>query len=461
MYTYQDFLEAKNEGKLTEFIKKAIEQYRSSDEYKTALIADEYEAQRNVTVMEFTKMLFTKDGGQVKDFTASNHKTACNYFHRLTTQRAAYSLGNGIAFSSSEQKLVKGKYVTVDAVKEKLGKTFDNILYRAGKFALIHGVSYLMWNLDHAEMFKLTEFCPLYDEEDGRLKAGFRFWSLDWQNRPATVVMYEPDGYTTFKTRKGSKGLDLVEDKAKRGYIAIVTHTEADGDIVTGYSNYSALPIIPFWGSDKHQSDLVGMRGDIDVYDLVKSGFANDVQDCAEIYWIISNAMGMNDDDLAKFRDRIKFQHIAVADTDNSPVSAHTQDIPVNAKETLLNRTRAQIYEDYGGLDVHTIAAGATNDHVDAAYQPMDEEADDFEYQVIEAVQGILSLMGIDDVPLFHRSRISNKKEQTETVMLAANHLDEETILRHLPFLTPDEVLNILANVDKESDERFEEGEEV
>ena len=455
MKTYQDWIEAKKNGETLDFIRAAIEEHRSSKEYKTALDADEYEAERNVTVMEFIKTMFTATGEKVEDFTATNSKMASNFFHKLTTQRCSYSLGNGISFPTAQQQVVNGQTVTVDTVKERLGKTFDTVLYWAAKYALNHGVSFLMWNLDHARFFKLTEFVPLYDEEDGRLKAGFRFWSLDWGSRPVTVVVYEPEGYTKYRTKKGGKGLDLVEAEPIRGYVANFVHTEADGDVLTGYSNYSDIPIVPLWGNTHHQSDLVGMRGKIDVYDLVSSGFADTVQECAEIYWIIGNAMGMNDADIAKFRDRLKLQHIAVADMDNSPVTPHTQEIPVTANEVLLSRTRAQIYEDYGAIDVHTIAAGATNDHIDCAYQSMDDEADDFEYQIIQAVQGILTLLGIEDTPIFKRNRVSNQTEQTNMVMMAADHLDEETLLNKLPFLTVDEVYKVQANKDREMAERL------
>ena len=108
---------------------------------------------------------------------------------------------------------------------------------------------------------------------------------------------------------------------------------------------------------------------------------------------------------------------------------------------------------------MHTIAAGATNDHIDAAYQPMDEEADDFEYQIIDAVRGILAIIGIDDVPLFHRNRVSNQKEQTEMIMLAANYLDDETIIRKLPFITPDEADEIAARKAQQDMDAFEEEE--
>ena len=117
--------------------------------------------------------------------------------------------------------------------------------------------------------------------------------------------------------------MDLAEFEPKRAYKQKIAHNNADPDEIVGESNYISIPIVPLWGNKHRQSDLVGLRSKIDSYDLVKSGFANDLEDCAQIYWIIGNAMGMDDSDLAKFRDKIKFQHIAVMDTDNSNISQY------------------------------------------------------------------------------------------------------------------------------------------
>ena len=73
---------------------------------------------------------------------------------------------------------------------------------------------------------------------------------------------------------------------------------------------------------------------------------------------------------------------------------------------------------------------------------------------------GILELIGIVDMPLFQRNRVSNQKERTEMVMLAAQYLDDETVLNKLPFITVDEVERILMAKDAESHDRFEEPEE-
>lgn len=447
MKTFQEFTEAVENGDLLDFIRIAINDHKASKDYKTALDADEYEAERNVTINEYVRYLYNTTGQKVVDFTAANNKIASNYLHRLVTQRITYSLGNGISFPTGEDE--------VDSIKEKLGKKFDTVLFKAARYARLHKVSYLFWNLDHADYFKFTEFCPLFDENDGRLKAGLRFWSLDWEKKPVTVVLYEQDGYTKYRTKPGSTGLDLMEYEPKRAYKQTIARTEVDPDEVIGESNYSDLPIIPFWGSSNHQSDLVGMRAKIDAYDLVKSGFANDLEECQEIFWIIGNAMGMTEGDISKFRDRLKLQKMAVMDTDNTNITPYRAEIPVTARKEMLDSLHNQLYDDYGALDVHTLSAGTTNDHIDAAYQPMDEEADDFEYQVIEAVQGILALMGIDEVPIFNRNRISNQNERTQMILLAAEYLDDETILKKLPFITPDEIKSILNKRDVESQATF------
>ena len=113
---------------------------------------------------------------------------------------------------------------------------------------------------------------------------------------------------------------------------------------------------------------------------------------------------------------------------------------------------------------MHTIAAGATNDHIDAAYQPMDENADDFEYQVIGLVRNLLYFAGVseeDSTPLFKRNRVSNQKETSDMVLSASQFLDDEAVLSHLPFVTVDEKNEILERKAELDMERFGEEEEM
>jgi len=438
--TFQDFEAEPNKAK---FVAQAIATYKNSDMYQTALLADEYDAQRNPTITEAVRTIFNISGQRVKDFTASNHRIACNLFNRLNTQRCMYSLGAGVTFVDPYEA-ARGE---ADTTKEALGQHFDHVLREAGYHALIHGVSYLFWDDGQVYDFTATEFVPLVDETDGSLRAGIRFWQLD-RTKPLHAVLYEADGFTKFSGESG----ELKEEAEKRAYKLTYHYTDAGDVVAVDEDNYVALPVVRMYGSRLKQSTLVGMREAIDAYDLIQSGFANDLSDCAQVYWILENYGGMDDDDLRVFLDRLKLNHIATADTSaGGKVTPYTQELPYQARKAFLDDIRARIYEDFGGLDVHTVAAGATNDHIDAAYQPLDENAADFEHWVADAVTSLLSLQGIDDVPIFRRARISNQKEQVEMLVQEAMWLDERTILRKLPNVTPDEYQAIIdANEDED-----------
>lgn len=85
-------------------------------------------------------------------------------------------------------------------------------------------------------------------------------------------------------------------------------------------------------------------------------------------------------------------------------------------------------------------------------------EADDLEFQVIEFVQQLGALLGIAEdkcTPQFKRNRISNQSEQVEMIVQEAAWLDEETIIKKLPNITPDEIEEIMKRKSAEDIDRF------
>lgn len=433
--SFQDYEKAQNKAA---YLRDIITWHKGTQDYITAVDADRYDCQQNTTIMAYARTYYDLMGSQRRDITSSNNRIASNFFNRLNTQRATYSLGNGVTFQN-------------EGLKERLGAKFDTVLMTAAYKALIHKVSFLFWNADHLHCFPLTEFAPLWDEETGALMAGVHYWRIA-PDKPEFAVLYELDGWQKFKADSDGSFIPMTDKRPYR-YTIMKAPADDEPEIIEEHG-YSSLPIVPLYGNRQRQSTLVGMKPAIDAYDLIRSGFANDLEDCAECYWIISNADGMDDVDLARFRDRMKLNHIVQAD--EGDVTPYTQEIPTNSRQAFLDMIREGIYEDFGALDVHTVAAGATNDHIDAGYQPMDENADDFEFQIIEAVQQILALIGEDDTPIFKRNRISNQTEQTAMVMSAAEYLDDETILEKLPFITHDEIADILKNREMEDYDKFE-----
>ncbi len=442
MLTYQDFLQNVGSG-LGTFLLRVIDEHKSSEAYRIARDAEQYDKQRNVTIMKFQKYLYTMKGSKIPDVISPNHKLASNFFNRFTTQLTQYLLGNGVTFSE-------------DGIKEKLGESFDTELQRAGKYALVDGVSFGFWDLDKLRIFKFTEFAPLYDEENGSLRVGIRFWQLA-PNKPLRMTLYEEDGYTEYIKHDRE---NVQELQPKRPYKLIVKSTQADGVEIYNGGNYPNFPIVPLYANDYHRSELIGLRENIDAYDLIKSGFANDL-DGHLLYWAIQNAGGMDDVDVARLLERIKTMGAAVTD-DGSVVNPHTIQIPYESRIAYLDRLEQDLYKDFGAMKSENISAGATTaTQIKSSYTPLDMKANGFEYQCIEFVQGILKLQGIDATPQFKRDKIANYQEETSMVLQSANYLDDETILKHLPFLSPDEIDDILARKEGEEARRYKIAEQI
>ena len=445
MITFQDYERflAKG-GKVIDFVYNVMKEHKNSEDYKTAYIADQYNRRRNVTISNYQKLLYSLSGEAVPDNYSANFKLKTNQFNRLITQLNQYELGNGVTWGKEDT----GK---------KLGKNFDSQLQDAGEKALVHKVSFGFWNKDHVEIFSFLEFAPLYDEENGSMRMGVRFWQLA-KDKPLRATLYEEDGYTDYIWYSGEQGQEL---HPKRDYIIHKETTNIGGTEIVGGENYASFPIVPFWGNKYHQSEFVGMREDIDAYDLIKSGFANDLDDVSQIYWVIQNAGGMDDIDLLEFMKRLKTLHVANVD-DNQTVTPQTINIPVEARETLLKRLRSDIYEDFMALDTKNIADGAvTATQIEAGYEPMNAKADKYEYCILNFISGILSLAGIEDNASFTRSVIVNSTEMIGNVLASAQYLSADYVAKKLLTLLGDgdQVDDILKEMDKEDMQRFGAGE--
>lgn len=449
MITYQDFEKVRegSEEQRMAFVQTIINDHKNSDLYRMAYIADQYNRHQNVTIREYQKMLYTVTGKAVPDNFSANFKMACRHFHRFLVQENQFLLGNGTTWDNKD-------------TNEKLGNKrypFDTQLQDAGMKALWGGVSFGFWNLDHVEVFSVLEFAPLYDEEDGSIKAGVRFWQVD-KDKPMRATLYELDGYTEYIWKEG-KAEALTN---KRAYVLKVRESEADGVEIYDAENYPTFPIVPLWANAEHQSELIGLREQIDCYDLIKSGFANTVDESSLIYWTIQNAGGMDDVDLAKFIERIKTVHAAVVEDDGARAESHTIEAPYESREALLERLNKDLYKDAMALDTENIASGAvTATQIKAAYEPLNSKCDDYEYCITDFVNRILLLAGIEDGTTFTRSMIINTTENIQTLLQAAQYLPAEYVTKKILTWMGDseQAEELLAQMNADDLDRFRDNE--
>ena len=378
-------------------------------------------------------------GKAVPDVWSANYKLASRFFNRFITQENQHLMGNGVTWEKED-------------TAKRLGDDFNAKLQNAGEAALWGGLSFGFFNLDHLEVFTILEFVPIYDEENGAMMAGIRWWQVD-EKKPMRATFYEIDGYTSYIRKEGEWSIKAE----KRPYILNIESTEADGDVLYAGENYPTLPIVPLWGNPQHQSELVGLREQIDCYDLIKSGFANTVDEASIFYWTIQNAGGMDDVDMAQFVEQMHTLHAAKVDADGARAEAHTMEAPYESRNALLDRLRSDLYEDAMALDTKQISAGnVTATQILAAYEPMTSKVDRYEECVKEFLRDILRLAGIEDTPTFSRSYIVNKTEEIQTIMQAATYLDDTYVTTKVMTLLgdADKVDDVLKQMDADEIER-------
>lgn len=416
--TYQDLLEVgQDASRRMDFIRSAIHEHRLSAAYRLAVHGALYYAGENPTITHYEKIIFDLQGRAHKDMYTANHKITSRFFGLAVDQACSYLLGNGVTFQE-------------DGTKARLGVNFDQDVMEAGTHALIAGVSFGFWNLDHIQVFKLTEFVPLYDEENGALMAGIRFWQVA-PDKPLRATLYELDGYTEYLQPKNR---DMEVMRPKRAYIQVVRQSAVDGTEIYDGENYPGFPIVPLKNGESGKSELYGRRSTIDALDLATSQMINNVDEGNLIYWVIQNCGGMDELDDAQFIDRVRTLHVAHVDADSgATVEPHTIEAPYGGTSASIDMLQKKLYQDFQAFDASAVSAGnQTATAIKACYVPLDLKTDKFEASVTRFLHGILAIAGIDDVPSYTRNQIVNKGEEIQSVLLGASYFDDEYITKKL-----------------------------
>ncbi|MBR4427597.1 MAG: phage portal protein, partial [Spirochaetales bacterium] len=196
-------------------------------------------------------------------------------------------------------------------------------------------------------------------------------------------------------------------------------------------------------------------------YDLISSGFVN-AEDSETLYWTVSNASGMDDLDLLQMLDKLRKIQATTVEGDGQ-LEPHTLDVPYLGKEAILERLEKQIYRDAMALNTYDIANGAVTDtQIEASYEPLNQKLDLFEMQILDFLEGILRIIGLEDTPTFTRSKLVNRTEEIQALVSAGMYLDQEYITEKIMTLLGDKdaVEDALKKIASDDLERLSRGQE-
>lgn len=446
-YTYQDWQRI---GGGAESARKIVESYRASDFFRRALDANRYFAGCNPTLDD--KYLLKVQTREQKDADGLTRKVADTvrvvgnrvssaFLRRFVCQQNQFLLGNGVTLEDA-------------ALKDRLGRGFDVKLQQIGEAALLHGVSYGYWNLDHLEPISaardlLSGCVGLLDELTGMVGAAIQFWQLS-SERPLYMRVFEPDGVTVYRAKDGK----YDEEQPKRAYKQIVRR-DALGEVVVGGDGYSGLPVVPLYANDEHESELTpSIRAKIDLYDKITSDFGDNLDRANDVYWVLNNFGGSTDQALQVIQE-IQELKVAMSVSDgagSSSAEPRTIEVPFQARQTALTLLERALYQDYMALSMSELTGGSlTNVAIQAAMTNLNLKCDHYEWQCFAFVQQVLALLGVETEEIsFQRQQITNRSEMVEDIYTMRSDIDQETALKLNPYISQDDIPGIMEALEAE-----------
>ena len=343
-----------------------------------------------------------------------------------------------------------------DQIKTTLGDNFGLRLNQLVVDAANAGVAWVHYWTDDDGQFRYgivppDQVTPIYSSDlDRKLLALRRTYS---QLDPDTGKYYKIHEYWTdkdctfFKSEKPDYA-DLEELPGRFNLYDVTTDT-----IVAGAGNvmphgFGRIPFIAFPKNKYQRPELYKYKGLIDVYDNVYNGFVNDVDDVQQVILVLTNYGGQS---LAEFKKAlkedkaVKFESMGAGD--KSGLDKLTIDIPVEARKTLLESTKADIFVHAQGIDPTKFeATNASGTAIKMLYSHLELKAANtqayFTDALNELVRAIMEWCSAKDPEgrkieqTWTRASIHNNLEEAQTLSQVAQYSSDDAIAKANPIVT-------------------------
>lgn len=204
------------------------------------------------------------------------------------------------------------------------------------------------------------------------------------------------------------------------------------------------VPFVAFPNNNTNTNDLRKIKSLVDTYDKTFSGFVDDLEDVQEVVFVLTNYGGT---DLKQFLNDIKYyKTISVESSgadDRSGVSTLSIDIPIEARDKLLELTRKAIFSMGQGIDPEQQGVDRTSgEAMKFLYSLLELKAGlmetEFRLGFGELVRAICRAKGREVGQItqtWTRTAIRNDSELVDMCQKSVGVLSTKTILKNHPFV--------------------------
>lgn len=381
----------------------------------------------------------------------ADNRISHNFHQLLVDEKVAYMFTYPIMIDVDDNEVIN------DKLTEVLGDKFVRKMKDLGVEASNTGCSWLHYWANEKNEFKYEkveseQILPFYsDDLERELVEVLRAYkTVEYDDNLVAVEFIVVEDWTkdTFDQYKFRYTIDGQDESQLKG----IRH------------NFGRVPFIPFANNSDETSDLIKYKDLVDLYDRVVSGYANDIEDIQEILWIITNYDGNSSDFLNSVK---KYKTIILEDDGDGGkggVETLSVDIPVEARNSLLELLKKQIYESGQGLQQDNENFGnASGVALKFFYRKLELKAGlletEFRESINKLVEAILDFYHLPHKKIsqvWSRNMIASDLEASQIATQSVGIIPEKLILQNHPWVDDvDEAERLLEEEEKKEVESF------
>lgn len=296
------------------------------------------------TIAEHKKEVSDKVNGVDDPLRKADNRVSSNFYQLLVDQEAGYLATNDPLIDvGNDEENEKIKTVLGDS----LALTIQNLITDVSNA----GLGWIHYWIDSKKNFKYGVVTP---------EQIYPIYANSLENRVEAVVRrYE---VLNEKTGKYNTVIEYWNDEECSSFIADTDSEfkpynqfeiiDVSTNKVTGVNNtykhnLGRLPFIKFKKNFYEKPELKKVKGSIDIYDKVYNGFSNDLEDIQQTLMVLK---GYGAASLDEFMQQLRELKAINVDEDGDVDQLQIQ-IPVEARQVMLDITKRKIFDEGQGID--------------------------------------------------------------------------------------------------------------
>lgn len=368
-------------------IYNAVQDWKGSEARQEIIDAKEYYIGENPDIKKIFRYYYSETKKKMvdgKEVTVGGGLIQNPY---VANNQIGYSIFQDVVDQKNDTLLTEHPNIDTDfSLEEKFVKNLGYALHSAGIEASCGGVGFMFQDFEGNYTVFETENCiAYYDDLTSELMTLIRFWEIK------DKIFIEVFKETTSVLYSFGKEKRFKIERAELPYQ--YTKKQAMGEEQIENLNIK-LPIIIVKNNKQCKSDLdTNLRTKINAIDLVNSGFANNIEDFSELFWIIKDKGFLNAEQFEDFVANINRTRKALVQGDGADVDTKQIQIPTEARRLFVEDRKKEIIIEKGLIDTASMTGSSlTTTAIKAATQKLVQRVSKFEWQVYEAMSDAIRL---------------------------------------------------------------------